>query len=166
MEADKTTYSDVKLVVLSVDGVFTDGTCAYDYTGSVIHKSFLNKDFDALSELSKVFNIIILSSFNDINYNVFSNKGFKFYCSKNKNKLLKRLLNSRGLSPDNCVYVGSDLLDLPCVRLIPLSFCPKDAFVKVKDLSTILPVKGGEGVIYSLYDFLLPEITLRYKFYK
>ena len=163
---DKTKYSNIKLIILSVDGVFTDDSCNYGPDGFVIFKRFLNKDFVALSKLREFFNMVILSSEEHINRDVFEKKGFKFYYSKNKKKMLKQILKERNITPDNCIYVGSDLLDLPCVRLIPCSFCSKNAFNEVKDIATVLPVSGGEGVVYSLYNILSKEIVLRYKFYK
>lgn len=163
---DKTKYSNIKLIIFSVDGVFTDGKGLYDCAGGVVSKSFLDKDFIALSKLREFFNVVIISSEEHINQNVFKEKGFKFYHSKNKKKTLKQLLKERSIMPDECIYVGDDLLDLPCIRLIPVSFCPKDAFDEVKDIATVLPVNGGDGVVYDLYNVLLSEIMLRYKFYK
>jgi len=113
---DKTKYSNIKLIVLSVDGVFTDGKGAYKCDGSIISKNFLDKDFKSLSKLREFFNIIILSSEEHINRGVFKKKGFKFYCSKNKKKMLKQILRERSTMPDECIYVGDDLLDLPTRR--------------------------------------------------
>jgi 3-deoxy-D-manno-octulosonate 8-phosphate phosphatase (KDO 8-P phosphatase) len=163
---DNTKYSNIKLIVLSVDGVFTDGKGTYEYAGGVVSKVFFDKDFMALAKLREVFNIVIISSEEHINQGVFKEKGFKFFYSKNKKKLLKQVLRERGITPDECIYVGDDLLDLPCIRMIPMSFCPVDAFAEVRAIATTLPVEGGDGVVYSLYSNLLPEILLRYKFYR
>ena len=163
---DKTKYSNIKLIILSVDGVFTDGKGTYEYAGGIVSKAFLDKDFIALSKLREFFNIVIISSDDNINRGVFKEKEFKFYYSKNKKKVLRQLLRERSTMPDECIYVGDDLLDLPCVRMIPISFCPLDAFEEVRDAATILPVVGGGGVVYKLYEFLRPEILLRYKFYR
>ena len=163
---DLTKYSDIRLIVFSVDGVFTDGKSEYDYAGKVVSKKFLDKDFIALSQLHEFFNIVIISSEEHINQNVFKEKGFKFYYSKNKKKTLKQILKQRNTMPDGCIYVGDDLLDLPCIRLIPCSFCPKDAFDEVKNIATVLPVVGGNGVVYSLYKILSEEMAVRYKYCK
>ena len=163
---DKTKYSNIKLIILSVDGVFTDGKATYEYAGEVVSKNFLYKDFIALSKLREFFNIVIISSEEHINRGVFEKKGFKFYYSKNKKKALKQILRERSTMPDACIYIGDDLLDLPCVRLIPCSFCPVDAFEEVREAATVLPVVGGEGVVYVLYELLRSEMLLRYKFYQ
>ena len=163
---DKTKYSNIKLIILSVDGIFTSGRAAYDYEGSIVSKIFFDKDFIALSKLREFFNVVIISSEEHINRGVFEQKGFKFYCFKDKKKILKKILMERNTIPDACIYVGDDLLDLPCVRLIPLSFCPVDAFEEVKNIATVLPVNGGDGAVYELYRILSEEMTIRYKFYK
>jgi len=163
---DKTKYSNIKLIVSNVDGIFTSGRGTYDRTGSIVSKDFLDKDFMALSKLREFFNVVIMSSEEYINRNVFKQKGFKFYCSVDKKKILKKILMERSITPDECIYVGDDLLDLPCIRLVSYPFCPVDAFEEVKDVATILPVAGGNGVIYRLYKILSEEMTIRYKFYK
>lgn len=163
---DSTKYSHIKLIIFSVDGVFTDGKGEYDYAGGIVSKRFLDKDFIMLSKLHEFFNVVIISSEEHINQNVFKEKGFKFYYSRNKKKMLKQILKQRNIIPDACIYVGDDLLDLPCIHLIPCSFCPKDAFNEVKNVATVLPVVGGSGVVYSLYKILNEEISIRYKFYR
>lgn len=163
---DRTDYSNVKLIVLSVGGVFTDGTSVYGHSG-VMYKSFCGKDFVALEKLAETFDIVIMSSdYSGIHYNIFNKKGFVFYKAKNKKKKLKQILKTKILTLDECLYVGDDLCDLPCIRMVPLSFCPKDAFDEVIEVASVLPVCGGQGVVYKLYRLLLPEIILRYKYYK
>ena len=162
---DSTKYSNIKLIISSVDGIFTNDKAMYDYDGGIVYKEFLNKDFIALSELRKFFNTIIISNIKHINKNVFEQKGFKFYYSKNKKKLLKKILIERNITPDECIYVGYSLLDLPCIRLIPCSFCPTNAFKEIKNEATVLPVVGGDGVIYELYKMLNEEMIIRNKFY-
>lgn len=163
---DSTNYSNIKMIATAVDGVFTNGSKSYNNKGEIVCKTFVGRDFDALIMLAKHFEVAAISTCDEVSPFVFNKYGFGMYYTKNKKKRLSRLLQLKGLTPDQCIYVGSDLEDLSCVRMIPISFCSKDSCDEVKKVATPLSVVGGSGVIYSLYKILLPEITIRYKFYK
>ena len=48
------------------------------------------------------------------------------------------------------------LHQLEAMRIVGFPLCPYDASKEIKDLSkTILPSKGGSGVIRDFYDFLI-----------
>jgi len=167
MIMETTVYSNIKLIVLDVDGVFTDGKKVYSLSGDVVYKTFYDKDFTALNKLRKYFNIIILSGDDRVNKVLFKSKGIPFYHSKNKDKkkLIKVILNKYNVGPDNCIFVGDDLPDLPCFRLIPISLCPSDSVKEIKYLAyKVLKTKGGNGVIVELYNELSEEIMLRRKY--
>jgi len=163
---DSTNYSNIKIIVTAVDGVFTNGTKSYNNRGEIVCKTFIGRDFDALVMLAKHFEVAAISTCNEVSPSVFNRYGFGMYYTKNKKKRLSQLLRLKGLTPDQCIYVGSELEDLPCVRMIPISFCPKNSCDEVKKVATSLSAGGGNGVIYNLYKILLPEITIRYKFYR
>ena len=167
MIMETTTYSDIRLIVLDVDGVFTNGKKIYSLSGDVVYKEFYDKDFTALKELRKYFDIVILSGDDRVNKVLFKTKGIPFYHSRNKGKkqLIKTILNKHGIGPDNCMFIGDDLPDIPCFRLIPISMCPSDAVKDVKLLSyKIFKAKGGNGVIVELYNEMQEEIMLRRKY--
>jgi 3-deoxy-D-manno-octulosonate 8-phosphate phosphatase (KDO 8-P phosphatase) len=164
---DTTVYSEVKLLIFDVDGVFTTGNKIYDLTGNVIAKEFYDKDFTALNVLSNTFDVVILSGDDRVNRIIFENKNIPFYHSSNKSKkyYLKIILNKYNIGPDSCIFVGDDLPDLGCIRLIPLSFCPKDSNTLVKNIVyKMLPSNGGKGVIVDLLNELNTEIMLRKKY--
>jgi 3-deoxy-D-manno-octulosonate 8-phosphate phosphatase (KDO 8-P phosphatase) len=163
---DSTDYSNIKIIVTAVDGVFTNGAKGYNNKGEIVYKTFVDRDFDALVMLAKHFEVAAISTCNEVSPFVFSKHGFGMYYTKNKKEKLSQLLRLKGLTPDQCIYVGSDLEDLPCVRMIPITFCSRDSCDEVKRVAIPLSAVAGGGVVYSLYKILLPEITIRYKFYK
>ena len=163
---DSTKYSNIKSIILNVGGVFTDGTKTYNNVGNVVYKTFIDKDFEALIKLSKCFDIIIVSTCGAVSPAVFKKQGFGVYVVSNKKKKVNQIIRAKGLTPDECIYVGSGLGDLPCVHMIPISFCSRDSCDEVRGIATPLSVASGRGVVYCLYRVLLPEITIRYKFYK
>lgn len=161
---DKTNYSNINLIITSVDGVFTDGSSTYNSSGAVTHKTYMNKDFSALIKLSEYFGIVVVSNYSEVNTAVFNKFGFGLYYTKNKKKKVSKIIRAKNLMPEHCIYIGSDTQDIPCVRMVPLSFCPKTAVEEVKEVATVIPLAGGTGIAYYLYRMLLPEIMLRNKF--
>lgn len=160
-------FKKVKVIVLDVDGVFTNGKKTFNLNGDVVYKEFLDRDFTALNVLLKYFKVVILSGDDRVNREVFKNKKIPFYHSRGKSKkrLLRAILNRYNIGPDECIFIGDDFPDLKCIQMIPLSFCPKDAVSDVKaSVHAVFKVKGGEGVIVYLLDVLSYEIMLRRKY--
>ncbi|MDE5646949.1 MAG: HAD hydrolase family protein [Muribaculaceae bacterium] len=61
--------------------------------------------------------------------------------------VLRDLLDRHGISPDNTVYVGDDIPDLPCMQEVGLAVAPADAAVEIKEIARyISPRDGGYGV--------------------
>ena len=70
---------------------------------------------------------------------------------------MKELLHEKKVAPDEVVYVGNDLNDLPVLPYVGYFACPQDAHTDVlrrADLALSKP--GGRGAIRELV-----EITLR-----
>ncbi|MBD5198039.1 MAG: HAD hydrolase family protein [Bacteroidales bacterium] len=61
--------------------------------------------------------------------------------------LLRDLLSRHDISPDQVVYVGDDIPDIPCMKEVGLPVAPADAAVEVKEIARyISPRDGGYGV--------------------
>lgn len=60
---------------------------------------------------------------------------------------LEQWMAERGLSPDEVMYVGDDIPDLPCIEAVGLGVAPADAAREIKDAARyISPCDGGYGV--------------------
>ena len=153
----KKEFGKIKLLVLDIDGVLTDGIKPIDEDGNVLWKNFYDKDFSALNELRKWFDVVFLSGDNRINENMAARKGIPFYWSyEDKKKTLQIILEERSLTKHEVVFVGDDVPDLECLSFIPLSFCPADAIGAARERATfILKINGGHGVIVELKELLL-----------
>jgi len=56
-------------------------------------------------------------------------------------------LNSRDTSFKNIAYIGNDINDASCLKIVGLPVTVADAFEEIKSLSTIVLLKkSGEGV--------------------
>ncbi|MBI1835629.1 MAG: HAD-IIIA family hydrolase [Flavobacteriia bacterium] len=153
----------IKLLVLDVDGVMTDGGMYFTENGDQF-KKYNTKDGMAILHLTKSdFQVAIISS------------GFKtemvrarsemlgiqhFYVGrKNKMEILNDICEKLNIQHENVAMVGDDVNDLEIIKNIGFSACPSDAVDNVKThVDVILNKKGGEGCVREFIDsYLLKE---------
>ena len=147
----------IKLIILDVDGVMTNGKKTYDNTGLCISKQFCDKDFTALKRIKAAnISICFLSGDQNINEKIAKNRNIDFYLSRNTNKIefipeFKKIYNC---NEKQMLYIGDDLFDLDIMKKVKYKFCPNDAILEIKEIckqSNILKAQGGNNVICELY---------------
>ena len=159
----KNRLEKIKLLVLDVDGVMTDGGMYFTENGDQF-KKFNTKDGMAILHLTKRdFQVAIISS------------GFKGeavhrraemlgiqHCTvsrESKIDTLNELCSTLGIELENVAMIGDDVNDLIVMKAIGLSVCPRDAVNSVKQASDIiLTHKGGQGCVREFIDqYILKE---------
>ena len=148
---------NIKLLILDVDGVMTDGGMYFAESGEQM-KKFNTKDGMAIIHLTRNdFQVAIISS------------GFKGEAVKkraemlgiqncyvgrdSKLEVLKNMCNELSISLDEVAIIGDDINDLEVMRNVGLSFSPKDAVSAVKQqVDVVLSKRGGEGCVREMID--------------
>jgi 3-deoxy-D-manno-octulosonate 8-phosphate phosphatase (KDO 8-P phosphatase) len=75
---------------------------------------------------------------------------------EDKGKALREVLKTLRLRPDEAVFIGDDLVDLPALRVAGLAVCPADAAEPVKDACHWVTAQpGGRGVFREVADLVL-----------
>ena len=146
--------SSIKLLLIDIDGVMTNGTKSYDINGNYLSKSYNDKDFTAI-KLLKISGVKVcfLSGDRKTNESMAKNRHIDFIFSRQKHKDLKNICNSYSVDIRDVGYVGDDYYDVPTLRMVGHSFCPSDAPLGVKKVcNKTLGTKGGSGVIAEIYD--------------
>lgn len=140
--------NNIKLIVSEVEGVITKGSSALDELGNTLFKDYYIADFEAINKLKEQgYIVVFISTDNTISYNLFRRKNIPFYWAKtDKLAILSSILMRYNVSADETIYIGSKLSDIPCMRMIPTSFCTNPFLGFDKFIS-----KGGEGVLTELY---------------
>ena len=73
-----------------------------------------------------------------------------------KGEILENYIKENEINPQNVIYVGNDVNDLPCFPLVGCAVVPADAHAKVKNEADIVLLhNGGEGAVRELCDMLL-----------
>ena len=73
-----------------------------------------------------------------------------------KATVLQQTLSDKNLSPDQVIYVGNDINDLPCFPLVACAVAPADAHPAVlAQADLVLSKNGGQGAVRELCERLL-----------
>jgi 3-deoxy-D-manno-octulosonate 8-phosphate phosphatase KdsC-like HAD superfamily phosphatase len=141
--------SNIKLVVSEIDGVITDGRQPIDELGNTSFKNFFMADFEAINKIKAKCPFVFISNDNSISYNFCRSKNIPFYWApKDKRQVLSEILRRYNVTADDTLYIGSKLSDIPCMRMIPNSFCTN----KPDPFGFTSPsADAGQGVLIEIY---------------
>ena len=150
----------LKLIILDVDGVMTDGTKYYDRDGNVISKIFCDKDWTAIKRFRAIgINVIFITgdSYNESilknrNLPVVVNRGSGFH--SDKSNYLNDILEDYNVTANETAYLGDDLFDIGIMKKVGHPYCLLDSPRLVRQVSNILQCKAGENAIMQFFDHL------------
>jgi len=155
------TIQKIKLLVLDVDGVLTDGLLYYDRSGEHL-KRFNVRDGQGI-KLAQSYNIevaIISGRECEIVKNRTSELGINhvFQHCYDKAKKIRELANQLQINLGEIAYIGDDILDVPPMEIVGLPICPKDAHPSVlSQAKLITEANGGYGCVREVIDLILKE---------
>ena len=152
-------FSAIKLLVSDVDGVLTDGTVMLHPDGTE-SKRFNLQDGHGIKLWKRAgFEIALLSG----RASAATGERAKqlqithvIEGAIRKGPVLDTLLQELGVLPEETIYVGDDLLDIPCVRRVAFGVAVANAVVELKQFADYVTERaGGEGAIREVIDMAL-----------
>lgn len=154
----------IKLLVLDVDGVMSDGGMYYTSDGKEI-KKFNTKDGLAIKNLIENSKIEVAFLSSGMDDKIISHRasmlGVKrvYVGSEKKELILSKWIKELNLEAKDIAYVGDDINDLNAMKLCGLKACPSDASDEIKNIADVLlSKKGGEACVREFVDeFLYKE---------
>lgn len=149
----------IRLVVLDVDGVLTDGSIWTGPEGELV-KRFYTRDGLGLILLQKagIPVAILTGRISKQTAMRASELGIK---AVRQGKTFKGddfldIAKELGVSPEEVAYMGDDVPDIPPLKLAGLPACPADADPSVLPLAKFVsPAPGGQGAVRSLAELIL-----------
>ena len=151
----------IKLVILDIDGVLTDGKKYYGVDGIPFAKTYCDKDFTAIKRMrGSGVKVCFLSGDTRVNEAMAKNRNIDFYAARGEDKatFVARFEAYYECSRKDMLYIGDDLFDKSIMELVAHPYCPKDACRDIKEVcgvANILSNNGGNNVICELFDVLL-----------
>lgn len=151
--------SGIKLLLLDVDGVLTDGSLYFCEDGTEI-KAFNSLDGHGIRMLIENeievgiitgrSSSIVASRANDLGISIL------FQGQSDKLSALATILEENNYAPDEVAYAGDDLPDLPVMKKVGLSIAVPNAHGLVLGFASVsTSAAGGQGAVREISDYLL-----------
>ncbi len=150
---------NIKILLLDVDGVLTDGNIIYTQDGGE-SKKFNTQDGFGLRILQNAgieVGIITARSSEAVRRRAADLKlTHVFQGSNNKAVAYEQILEKTGLKPEQTAYMGDDWLDLTLLCRVGLALAPANAVFEVKQRAHYVTSKpGGAGAVREACELLL-----------
>jgi len=150
---------NLKLLILDVDGVLTDGKLFFDNEGNE-YKAFHARDGHGIKLLRQTgVEVAVISGrkSNSVALRM-KNLGIELVYQGHENKIaaFNEIIEKMGILPEQAAHVGDDLLDLPVMIRVGLAIAVNDANFAVKqraDWCTTMP--GGNGAVREVCDLIM-----------
>jgi 3-deoxy-D-manno-octulosonate 8-phosphate phosphatase (KDO 8-P phosphatase) len=150
---------DIKLLILDVDGVLTDGSVIYNDDG-LETKAFNVKDGLGIRLLMEAGIHICIATGRRSQALLHRCKDLGiehvFDGLSDKAAILDLIIDRTGVSAGEAAFIGDDLPDLPLMRRVGLSIAVADAseiVLENADMVTLAP--GGQGAVREVSETLL-----------
>ncbi len=172
MSAAEKLASEIKLLIVDVDGVLTDGRIILDSKDGE-YKAFHVRDGHGIKMLQRegVKVAIITGRSSMVVRRRADELGIEIVVQGSKDKIIdyEKIMADLGMKDKEVAYVGDDIVDLPVMRRVGLPVAVADAEEYVKAEAVLITRRGGgRGAVRELTDMILrakgvwDEATARY----
>lgn len=149
----------IEMLVLDVDGVFTDGLVGVSSDGELF-KSFSLRDGMGLEKIrNSGVEVVVITSENSPIVEMRMNKlGIKelYLGVKDKFARLNDILISKNLNHSQVAYIGDDINDIANIVSVGWGICPQNAILEIKlNSDLILNSNGGDMAIREAVEFII-----------
>jgi len=160
-----TAAKKIKLLILDVDGVLTDGSIILDNHGNEL-KFFHVRDGHGIKMLmlSGVHVALITGRQSKVVEKRADELGIRDVFQKCYDKKIAydELIRKYSLDDSEIAYVGDDIVDIPILKKVGFPVVVADAHEEVKAFAHMITTKeGGRGAVREICDLLLQAKGLR-----
>ena len=151
--------SRIKLLILDVDGVMTDGRVILDARGEEIKRFHVRDGYGVMRLLDAGIDVVIITGRKSkaVEYRA-KELGIQevYQGVKEKGSLCKEVMARKNLIKDQVCCVGDDLPDLPMFNRAGVSVAVADAAVEVLSAASLVTdQKGGHGAVREVCEWIL-----------
>jgi 3-deoxy-D-manno-octulosonate 8-phosphate phosphatase (KDO 8-P phosphatase) len=151
--------SNIKLLVLDVDGVLTDGALIYDDNGVETKRFHVRDGFGirAAMQMGIKVGVVTARSSRVVSLRL-AELGVDLYVHGMDNKAigLEMVTQQAGVEFEETAYLGDDILDLPAMVRCGYPMAVADAAEEVRDVAKfVTTAPGGRGAVREAAEHLL-----------
>ena len=145
----KEKLEQVKALVFDVDGVLSSDVSPLNEDGDPVRTANVKDGYAIRNALNMGYHIGIISGGAVERVSLRYEKlgvSHIYMGVRNKVECLNDFLEKTGVTADEVLYMGDDLIDYQIMDLVGVPTCPIDAVAEIKEISLyISEKKGGEG---------------------
>lgn len=150
---------NIRLLMMDVDGVLTDGRIWQDSVGREF-KTFDVKDGHGIvmAHRARLKTALISGRESESTVQRAKELGIEIVFQKiwNKIEVYERILTEINLAPEQVAYMGDDLIDIPLLRRVGLAVAVADAVDEVKKVAHLVTLRaGGQGAVREVIELIL-----------
>ncbi|MBR5595744.1 MAG: HAD hydrolase family protein [Alistipes sp.] len=146
----------VEAIVLDVDGVMTDGGIIPTPDGDFIRRYNAKDGYAIASAIREGLKICIISGGRGrMLENRLKMLGVTRYYLNCMDKVtaIREFATDHNVDLENVIYMGDDIPDLECMRLVGVPVCPSDAAMEVVEASRyVSEYNGGHGAVRDIVE--------------
>jgi len=150
---------DIKLVILDVDGVMTDGRIVIDDNGVETRNFDIKDGMGVVVLMMSGVEVAIITSKKSgaVRHRAEELKIKRFYEGiRKKTEPYEEILKEMGITDAQVAYVGDDLVDLSMMKRVGLPIAVGDAVEDVKNHAAYVTVaRGGYGAVREAAEMIL-----------
>ncbi len=151
--------NEIKIVIIDVDGVLTDGKIMLDTNGNE-SKTFYVQDGTGITYLHRagIKTAIISGRESKAVAHRAKELGIEdvYQGIHNKIEAYEKILKKHKIKDNEICYIGDDLIDLPILRRVGFSVAVPNAVLEVKkSVSYVTSARGGHGAIREVVEKIL-----------
>ncbi len=155
---------EIKLLLLDVDGVLTDGNLLYTGSGEE-SKSFNTQDGFGLRLLGEAgidVGVITARQSEVVARRAKElNMRYVYQAVGNKKDAFQEIMRTSGLKPFQIAYMGDDWLDLVLLQQVGLAITPANGVAEVQEIAHFITERGGgAGAVRDACDLIIEAKNL------
>jgi len=148
----------IRVVILDIDGVLTDGRVGYDGERKMKFFNYRDGHWIKMAIRSGLLVGALSGAKSPANAQRAGELGFSFLREGETDKLagFEKLIADLKVTPEECLYMGDDAVDMPPMRRVGVAVAVRDAIPEldeVADWRTNTP--GGHGAVCEVIHELL-----------
>lgn len=149
----------VEALVFDVDGVMTDGGIIPTADGDFIRRYYAKDGYAIAYAIREGYKICVISGGRGemLRRRLEMLGVTRIYLNcMDKTAAMAEFIADYNLNPENIIYMGDDIPDLECMRMVGIPVCPADAAMEVIEASRyVSEFNGGYGAVRDIVEQVL-----------
>lgn len=152
-------FQKIRMFIFDVDGVLTNGDLLILESGEMARVMNVKDGYALQLALKLEYRVIVVSgSAPSAVQQRLQKLGIRevYFEIRDKKQFVQQLMNDQGMAPDEVLFMGDDVPDLPVFDVVGLPACPADAVGEVQQKARFISgFNGGRGCVREVIEKVL-----------